>query len=68
MWIITLNDMMNEEDIEVIAGDFDELQLILDYVRNSMGRFELECVEQRPMLFGFDGLRDMAGNDIPDKI
>lgn len=68
MWIVTLDDMRNEEEVEVIAKDFDELRRILDYIHSGSGRFELLHIELRHLLFGLDGLRDMAGEYIPDKI
>jgi hypothetical protein len=68
MWIVSLDDLTNEEEVDVIATDFNDLQRILDYVKMKEGRFELLRVELRLMIFGFDGLRDMAGEYIPDKI
>jgi len=68
MWIVTLDDSTNDEQVEVIASDLAELQHILDYIKVKEDRFDLLNVEQRWLLLGFDGLRDMAGEYIPDKI
>ena len=68
MWIVSLDDLTNEEEVEVLATDFNDLQRILDYIKMKEGRFELLRVELRLMVVGFDGLRDMAGEYIPDKI
>ena len=68
MWIVTLEDNLNDANIEVIAFDFDELKRILSYVGDSKDRFEICHVEKRWMCCGLDGLRDETENDVPDKI
>ena len=36
MWIVTLNDSETDEDVAVIASDFNELQEILEYVASAI--------------------------------
>ena len=68
MWIITVYDSLNEETIDVMVYDFEEVQDVLSYIKNSKGRLDLEHIEKRFMYCGLDGLRDATGNGIPDKI
>jgi hypothetical protein len=71
MWIVTVYDSNREEQVEVIAFDFDELINILNYVKNNEDQLFLNHVEERWVSCGLDGLREVVEdhkNDIPDKI
>jgi len=68
MWIISLSDNSDGEIIEVVASSLEEVQGIVEYVANSDGILELEHMEQRWMVFGLQGLKDMSETGEPGKL
>ena len=68
MWIVTLNDNSVDEQIDIVAMSLEEVKDIIVYAIDSKGILDLEHIEQRWMVFGLQGLKDMTENDIPDKV
>ena len=68
MWIVTINNTNIDEEVEVVAFNYDDLRAILMYVEESNDTLELEHVEYRWMVMGLDGLRDATDNSFPNKI
>jgi len=63
MWIVKINNNSVGEHIDVIAMSLEELQGITAYIIESKGILELEHVEERWMVFGLQGLKDMTEDE-----
>lgn len=66
MWIVRISDLEEDTCYEVVAFNFEELERILTFIKKFGDRLSLENVEQRWLVCGLEGLKELIDNIGPD--